>query len=168
MCGRWALEDARRKNAALRKTGQMLSVKTEQVPDAVQRLKGEIAELNARLKEKTMALYDAQLPQFLSTARVLPDGSRFVVVTPEDTGAAEAKLLLQKVTAMENLLVGIVYEAGGRVNYMFGHSDGVNADCREYCKKANEIFNGRGGGKPDLHRAAAAVRRTGSKKPILY
>ena len=161
LCGRWALEDARRKNAALRKTGQMLSVKTEQVPDAVQRLKGEIAELNARLKEKTMALYDAQLPQFLSTARlstarVLPDGSRFVVVTPEDTGAAEAKLLLQKVTAMENLLVGIVYEAGGRVNYMFGHSDGVNADCREYCKKANEIFNGRGGGKPDFAQGSGS------------
>ena len=156
LCGRWALEDARRKNAALRKTGQMLSVKTEQVPDAVQRLKGEIAALNARLKEKTMALYDAQLPQFLSTARVLPDGSRFVVVTPEDTGAAEAKLLLQKVTAMENLLVGIVYEAGGRVNYMFGHSEGVNADCREYCKKANEIFNGRGGGKPDFAQGSGS------------
>ena len=54
---------------------QMLSVKTEQVPDAVQRLKGEIADLNSRLKEKTMALYDAQLPQFLSTARVLPDAA---------------------------------------------------------------------------------------------
>ena len=63
------------KNAALRKTGQMLSVKTEQVPDAVQRLKGEIADMSARLKEKTMALYDAQLPQFLSTARVLPDAA---------------------------------------------------------------------------------------------
>ena len=67
-----------------------------------------------------------------------------------------AKLLLQKVTAMENLLVGIVYEAGGRVNYMFGHSDGVNADCREYCKKANEIFNGRGGGKPDFAQGSGS------------
>lgn len=115
-----------------------------------------------------MALYDAQLPQFLSTARVLPDGSRFVVVTPEDTGAAEAKLLLQKVTAMENLLVGIVYEAGGRVNYMFGHSDGVNADCREYCKKQTKFLTGAAAASPILHRAAAAARRTGSKKHILY
>ena len=120
------------------------------------------------LKKKTMALYDAQLPQFLSTARVLPDGSRFVVVTPEDTGAAEAKLLLQKVTAMENLLVGIVYEAGGRVNYMFGHSDGVNADCREYCKKQTKFLTVAAAASPILRRAAAAVRRTGSKKHILY
>ncbi len=156
LCGRWALLDARRKNAALRKTVQMLSVKPEQTPDAVARLKDEITALNARIKEKTMALYDAQLPQFLSTARVLPDGSRLVIITPQDATAADAKLLLQKVTAMDNLLVGVIYEAGGRVSYMFGHSEGVNADCREYCKKANELFNGRGGGKPDFAQGSGA------------
>ena len=156
LCGRWALLDARRKNAALRKTAQMLSVKPEQTPDAVARLKDEITALNARIKEKTMALYDAQLPQFLSTARVLPDGSRLVIITPQDATAADAKLLLQKVTAMDNLLVGVIYEAGGRVSYMFGHSEGVNADCREYCKKANELFNGRGGGKPDFAQGSGA------------
>ena len=156
LCGRWALLDARRKNAALRKTAQMLSVKPEKTPDAVARLKDEITALNARIKEKTMALYDAQLPQFLSTARVLPDGSRLVIITPQDATAADAKLLLQKVTAMDNLLVGVIYEAGGRVSYMFGHSEGVNADCREYCKKANELFNGRGGGKPDFAQGSGA------------
>ena len=156
LCGRWALLDARRKNAALRKTAQMLSVKPEQAPDAVARLKDEITALNARIKEKTMALYDAQLPQFLSTARVLPDGSRLVIITPQDATAADAKLLLQKVTAMDNLLVGVIYEAGGRVSYMFGHSEGVNADCREYCNKANELFNGRGGGKPDFAQGSGA------------
>ena len=156
LCGRWALLDARRKNAALRKTAQMLSVKPEQTPDAVARLKDEITALNARIKEKTMALYDAQLPQFLSTARVLPDGSRLVIITPQDATAADAKLLLQKVTAMDNLLVGVIYEAGGRVSYMFGHSEGVNADCREYCKKANELFDGRGGGKPDFAQGSGA------------
>lgn len=156
LCGRWALEDVRRKNAVVRKTGQMLSVKIEQVPDAVARLQNEITALNARVKEKTMALYDAQLPQFLSTARVLADGSRLVIITLEECNAADAKLLLQKVTAMENLLVGIVYEAGGRVNYLFGHSANVNADCREYCQKANAIFNGRGGGKPDFAQGSGA------------
>lgn len=150
LCGRWALEDARRKNAALRRSGQQLSVKPEQVPDAILRLKNEIAALNARLKEKTMELYDAQLPQLLSTAHVLPDGSRFVVVTPKDATAADAKMLLQKLTAMENILAAVIYEAGGRVSYLFGHSAGVNADCREYCQKANAIFKGRGGGKPDF------------------
>ena len=144
LCGRWALEDVRRKNAVVRKTGQMLSVKIEQVPDAVARLQNEITALNARVKEKTMALYDAQLPQFLSTARVLADGSRLVIVTPEECNAVDAKLLLQKVTAMDNLLVGVFYETNGRVNYLFGHSANVNADCREYCQKANAIFNGRG------------------------
>lgn len=156
LCGRWALEDVRRKNAVVRKTGQMLSVKPEQVTDAVARLQSEITALNAKVKEKTMALYDAQLPQFLSTARALAEGSRLVIVTPEDCDAASAKLLLQKVTALDNLLVGIVYEAGGRVNYLFGHSAGVNADCREYCQKANEIFNGRGGGKPDFAQGSGS------------
>ena len=156
LCGRWALEDVRRKNAVVRKTGQMLSVKIEQVPDAVARLQNEITALNARVKEKTMALYDAQLPQFLSTARVLEDGSRLVIVTPEECNAVDAKLLLQKVTGMDNLLVGVFYEASGRVNYLFGHSANVNADCREYCQKANTIFNGRGGGKPDFAQGSGA------------
>ena len=156
LCGRWALEDVRRKNAVVRKTGQMLSVKIEQVPDAVARLQNEITALNARVKEKTMALYDAQLPQFLSTARVLADGSRLVIITPEECNAADAKLLLQKVTGMDNLLVGVFYEANGRVNYLFGHSANVNADCREYCQKANGIFNGRGGGKPDFAQGSGA------------
>ena len=135
LCGRWALEDVRRKNAVVRKTGQMLSVKIEQVPDAVARLQNEITALNARVKEKTMALYDAQLPQFLSTARVLADGSRLVIITPEECNAVDARLLLQKVTGMDNLLVGVFYEANGRVNYLFGHSANVNADCREYCQR---------------------------------
>lgn len=156
LCGRWALEDVRRKNAVVRKTGQMLSVKIEQVPDAVARLQNEITALNARVKEKTMALYDAQLPQFLSTARVLADGSRLVIITPEECSAADAKLLLQKVTAMDNLLVGVFYAANGRVNYLFGHSANVNADCREYCQKANALFNGRGGGKPDFAQGSGA------------
>ena len=103
-----------------------------------------------------MALYDAQLPQFLSTARVLADGSRLVIITPEECNAADAKLLLQKVTGMDNLLVGVFYEANGRVNYLFGHSANVNADCREYCQKANAIFNGRGGGKPDFAQGSGA------------
>ena len=156
LCGRWALEDVRRKNAVVRKAGQMLSVKIEQVPDAVARLQNEITALNVRVKEKTMALYDAQLPQFLSTARVLADGSRLVIVTPEECNATDAKLLLQKVTGMDNLLVGVFYEANGRVNYLFGHSANVNADCREYCQKANTIFNGRGGGKPDFAQGSGA------------
>ena len=74
------------------------------------------------------------------------------MVTPEDTGAAEAKLLLQKVTAMENLLVGIVYEAGGRVNYMFGHSDGVNADCANTAKKQTKFLTGAAAVSPILRR----------------
>lgn len=156
LCGRWALEAVRLKNAALRKTAQMLSVKPAQVPEAVGRLQSEITALNARVKEKTMALYEAQLPQFLSTARVLPDNSRLVIITPEDCSAADAKLLLQKVTAMENLLVGVIYEAGGRVNYMFGHSADVNADCRTYCQKANELYAGRGGGKPDFAQGSGS------------
>ncbi len=156
LCGRWALEEVRRKNSVVRKTGQMLSVKAEQIAPAVERLQNEITALHTKLKEKTMALYEMQLPQFLSTARILPDGSRFVVITPDDCNAADAKLLLQKVTAMENVLVCVAYEADGRVNYLFGHSDSVQADCREYCQKANGLFNGRGGGKPDFAQGSGS------------
>ena len=51
---------------------------------------------------------------------------------------------------------------------MFGHSDGVNADCREYCKKQTKFLTGAAAANQILHRAAAAARMTGSKKHILY
>ena len=57
--------------------------------------------------------------------------------------------------AQGTVAAGIVYRAGDRLNYVFMSSKGT-ADCRELCRRTNEIFGGKGGGNAVLAQGGAS------------
>ena len=144
-CGLRALRDMQLRTKTLLETSNMLSVKVEEVPAAVTKLKEEILELISKVKAKTMEIFLLQLPQIMDKAPLAVNGCKVVMVTQE-CDAKEAKALMQLLSAQPKVIIGIVYRSGNRVNYQFGLGEGAQGDCKAYCLAANEIFAGKGGG----------------------
>ena len=144
-CGARALKDMQLRTDTLEETSNMLSVKVEEVPEAVKKLKAEITELVGKNKEKTMTLFKLQLPEILAQAPVNKDGNKVIFVT-EECDAKDVKALMQLLSGKENSLVVIVAHSGERVLYQFALGKNAKGNCCEYCKIANELFGGKGGG----------------------
>lgn len=153
-CGARALKDMQGRNLTLENTSNMLSVKVEEVPQAVEKLKSEITELQTKNKEKTMELFKYQLPKLLAEAPVDAEGNRFIYVVQE-LEPRDAKNLMQLLSGEEKVVVGIVAYYKGRVSYQFALGKDVQGDCNIYCQKANKAFGGKGGGKGNFAQGGA-------------
>ena len=156
LCGRWALEDARRKNEYVWQAGRLLSMKPEGVPQGLRKLQEEVTELNERLKAQTAKLYEFLAPQLLAQAAVDEGGIKYVAAAQEDCSAADAKLLLNKLLADGRTVAAVVYRSGERINFVLGSGEQTQADCRSLCRKAGELFGGRGGGSQHFAQGGRA------------
>ena len=155
VCGRRALLDARRKHEAISETNALLSVKPEEVPAAVRKLKEELAEITVRLKNRTLELYQLRKEGLLANASTGNDGSRLVLVAEEECTAKEAKLFAQVLVDEEQMTAGIFYRVGERMNYVFMSSAG-GRDCKLLCQRVNQLLGGKGGGNESFAQGSAA------------
>lgn len=153
-CGLRALRDMQIRNSTLVVTGNLLSVKLEEVPLAVTKLKEEVLELAGKLKARTQELFVAQMPQFLQEAENIDNGCKMLCIAGS-CDAKEAKTLMQLLTAQPKVIVALVYQNGNRVNYQFGLGEGAEGNCKNYCLAANEIFGGKGGGNATFAQGGA-------------
>ena len=156
LCGRWALEDARQKNEAIWQAGRLLSMKPEHVPQGIGKLQGELAAQGERLKAQTVKLYEFLAPQLLEQAAVDASGIKYIAAAQEDCSAADAKLLLNKLLAGGRTVAAVVYRSGERVNYVLGCGEQTQADCRDLCRQAGELFGGKGGGSQSFAQGGGA------------
>lgn len=155
LCGRRALADADRKNSILLGVAANLSAKPEQVPERLAKLQREQEELHEQLKEKTLALLEYKLEGELADAALRADDSKLLVMALEGGDGKESKLLLTRLAALENTVSVIFSVQPERISYVLVLGADTNGDCRAYIKVVNEIFNGRGGGKPDCAQGGA-------------
>lgn len=163
VCGRRALLDVRLKYDALAETNALLSVKPEEVPAAVRKLREELAEMTVRLKNKTLELYESRKEKILAEALLDSEGRRFVLIEEKDCSAKEAKLFAQVLTAEKQVTAGIFYRVAERLNYvLMSSADGL--DCKLLCQKVNQLLNGKGGGNESFAQGSAAHREDWHKK----
>lgn len=147
LCGNRALRAMHERNRILEDTSNFLSVKAEDVLPAVEKLHKEILDLRGKVREKTQELIRLQLPEKMAQAPVLPNGTKLLVLTLEGT-AADGKSAMKLASAQPGVLAAVFTKEGDRLMYQFALSEGAEGDCRACCAKANELFGGRGGGRP--------------------
>lgn len=154
LCGRRALLDADRKNNILLNVAADFSAKPEQVPERLAKLHKDFEELHEQLKAKTLALLERDLEDKLAEAALRADGSKLLVMALTGDGK-ESKLLMSKLTTLDNTVSVIFSVQPERISYVLVLGADTSGDCRTYIKNVNEIFAGRGGGKPDCAQGGA-------------
>ena len=154
LCGRRALLDADKKNNILLSVAADFSAKPEQVPERLAKLHKEVEELHEQLKAKTLALFERGLEDKLAEAALRADGSKLLVMALTGDGK-ESKLLMPRLMTLTNTVSVIFSVQPERISYVLVLGDDTSGDCRTYIKIVNEIFAGRGGGKPDCAQGGA-------------
>lgn len=154
LCGRRALLDADKKNNILLSVAADFSAKPEQVPERLAKLHKEVEELHEQLKAKTLALLERGLEDKLAEAALRADGSKLLVMALTGDGK-ESKLLMPRLMTLTNTVSVIFSVQSERISYVLVLGADTSGDCRTYIKIVNEIFAGRGGGKPDCAQGGA-------------
>ena len=159
LCGRWALEDARRKMLWIQEAGNHLSTSEDKVMAAIGKMEGEIASLKEQLRAKTGQLQEGEVQALAAGAPVNQAGCKVLVAVEDGYDPKSAKSLLNRLTAIPGSVAAVVYHSGDRVNYLFGLGEGARGDCKAAVQKANELFSGKGGGKPASAQGGGAYSK---------
>ncbi len=141
LCGYRALADYEVKDKNTKAISALLSAKEYEVADAVSHLKDELGSMKgkiASLRQKMLAYQAGEIPV---------DENMTVVFDSNLEGNAPRELmnlLLDKGAKVCAVFAG-TEEAGYR--YVIGSKE---EDVRPLCRKMNEAYGGRGGGKPEM------------------
>lgn len=155
VCGSRALADADKKNSTLLTVAQGLSVKLEQVPDALAKLKADLLAQLDDVKSKLLKLEEAQLQELYENAPTNAAGTKILAVPLDGHDAKDIKVFLPKATALEHTICLLVAAKPERISYVAALGAATEGDCRVLIKLLNEAFGGRGGGKNDCAQGGA-------------
>ena len=155
VCGSRALADADKKNSTLLAVAQGLSVKPEQVPDALAKLKADLLAQLDDVKSKLLKIEEAQLQELYDNAPTNAAGTKILAVPLDGHDAKDIKVFLPKVTALKKTICLLVAAKPERISYAAALGAATEGDCRVLIKLLNEAFGGRGGGKSDCAQGGA-------------
>ena len=155
VCGRRALLDADKKNSTLLSVAQGLSVKPEQVPAAVEKVKNDLLEQLDIAKAKLLKIEEEKMQEAYEKAPANAAGVKILALPLDGHDAKDIKVFLPKVTALKNTISVLVAAQPARISYAAALGADTEGDCRSIIKLLNEAFGGRGGGKSDCAQGGA-------------
>ena len=155
VCGSRALADADKKNSTLLAVAQGLSVKPEQVLDALAKLKADLLAQLDDVKSKLLKIEEAQLQELYDNAPTTAAGTKILAVPLDGHDAKDIKVFLPKATALKKTICLLVAAKPERISYAAALGAATEGDCRVLIKLLNEAFGGRGGGKSDCAQGGA-------------
>ena len=155
VCGRRALLDADAKNSTLLGVAASLSVKPEQVPAAVEKVKSDLLEQLDIAKTKLLKIEEEKMQEAYDNAPRNAAGVKILALPLDGHDTKDIKAFLPKVTALENTISVLVAAQPERISYAAALGAATEGDCRSIIKLLNEAFGGRGGGKSDCAQGGA-------------
>ncbi len=156
VCGRRALADADAKNSTLLTVAAGLSVKPEQVPDAVAKLKLDAQAQAQALQDKLLDMEKLVIKDTYNKTAPCKNGVILLDMGFMGYDAKDIKRLVPVVAELEGALTFLVGVTEERISYAVVLGQGTAADCRTVIKIVNDELGGRGGGKSDLAQGGAA------------
>ncbi len=148
VCGRRALEEYRRANAAAVGVAQLFSAERDTGPELVARLIQENKETKKRARDLLEKAMEAEATRMLAGARQFGD-VRIVSAVFDDRGLEELKVLASRLAQQENCVALLGSREGGTARLIFARSGGVNLHMGQLMAEACAVIGGRGGGRPD-------------------
>ncbi len=138
-CGFRALEDYNKKETTVKALSALLSAKEEELTDFVERLKEEIFELKGKILGLNQKIFQSKVEK-------LEDGCDKVIFF-EDTDAVGMRNLMNLALEKKGKMCAVFSGKDGEYKYVIGSKE---KDVRQIANNLNEMFQGRGGGKPDM------------------
>ncbi len=138
-CGFRALEDYNKKETTVKALSALLSAKEEELTDFVERLKEEIFELKGKILGLNQKIFQSKVEK-------LEDGCDKVIFF-EDTDAVGMRNLMNLALEKKGKMCAVFSGKDGEYKYVIGSKE---KDVRQIANNLNEMFRGRGGGKPDM------------------
>ncbi|MCI6465050.1 MAG: alanine--tRNA ligase-related protein [Faecalicatena sp.] len=141
LCGFRALRDYREKERHVKNISALLCAKENEVSKAVEHLKEEQARWKAKLSESQRKLLEYR-------AREIPQEEAFTCLFENELEGDGPRILMNLVLAEGKKGCAVFLETGREeYRYVIGSK---SMDVRPIAKGLNEMFSGRGGGKPEM------------------
>src|SRR2546421_47520 len=148
--GKGALEAMRKQSDDLRRAADILSVPTDQVVSATERLVAEWKELRKLSQRTTNEQAVAKTREEINTAK-----GAWPIVKDEVSPGVGVMMSLSKATASEAHATGIYWaKAPNDVKLVVTRGKDVPIDAAELVRTVAPLFHGKGGGKEDFAEAS--------------
>ena len=155
VCGRRALKDADLKNSTLLAAADRLSVKPEQVPDAITKQHDDCLKELSQAKNRLLAIAEKKLQAAYESTPEDTTGSKIIALALEEYDAKDIKNLTKTAAALAGAISILLAVQPERVSYAVVKGTEAAGDCRRIIKELNAVFHGRGGGKEDCAQGGA-------------
>lgn len=141
LCGFRALMDYQEKERHVKHISALLCAKENEVSKAVEHLKEEQGKLKGKLSENQKKVLEYR-------AKEIPKEETFVCLFERELEGDGPRVLMNLVLAEGKTGCAVFLETGREeYRYVIGSK---TADMRPLAKGLNEMFSGRGGGKPEM------------------
>lgn len=154
MAGIRALADYRKANKTAREVASLFSAGREDSPLLVARLVEESRKLRRRIGELEQVACRVEAEELIAQASNSGSQSagsaRIISRVFDDRSAESLKLLALALITNPNTIALLGSRDGDTARLVFARSSDANGDMNELMRKACEMIDGRGGGKPDM------------------
>ena len=154
-CGDRALEDYRKKQEGVTAVSVALSAPPEKVGDAVLHMKEQMDQIRMKLNQMQASYLAGKLEEIKAD-------DKFVCLFEEELdNIAVRNFVNDACERCQGICAAFVGTDEDGYRYIIGSS---STDVREFAKKLNEAFSGKGGGKPEMVQGSLKGSRSDIKK----
>lgn len=158
LCGVRALLDYEEKQKEARSVSAMLCARENEIAEAVEHLQKECADLKQEIGEKEKKLIQYR-------ADMVPDEEKAVCIFEDEFAGESMRHLMNRILEKDRVICA-VFSGCERDGYRYVIGSKV-MDVRSLAGEFNKVFNGRGGGRPEMVQGTVQGREDEMRKWIL-